>query len=483
MFEEFVEGSTFMHLVDEHKKIWQEQGLLTEKLRLVMFNLPCQALFWLEYYGIAVLDIKPDNMILRNDGSLAIIDHDLGHAFPRRQEKGSHRHQTDNQEHPELLNRRCTSLYLARSEKQKGNLFPVGRKKQGIRCISKAEMQSFLIRAARSGLANLWAGAAGFKQARDVIEQHTARRNLIGSGTALRLFDRKWAFAADHVAVLKMLLMLLTLKPGQTIAAWDDQAQAACKVGAEGIRRMLVESLRSGVEVKQPQAFEKLVDFFAGALGPGERRDAKQSMLHIFNTTPVLPQDVELAIKLDGCFRLAGGCVSLPATAATMGLKPPPTRHLQECPIVALACQPGKGNGVIAEQDIDAGTALFHYGGDEVMNYEVGRPYISLVHPSRYVAVVQGVSALQQANKISVDAQMTLVRNWDWVKANHNVGPFVNAADNEDEINCMLDRHSLWKDSAGLWWMVMYSTKAIPKGTFLHWKYSPTAGAGGFWSF
>ena len=126
-------------------------------------------------------------------------------------------------------------------------------------------MQAFLIRAARSGLGSLGAGSTGFRQPEAVIKRHEERRKYIRTGGALRVFDRKWAFAADYVAVHKMLLMLLTLQPGQKVAAWDAQAQDAFQKGEAGIRRMLMDSLNSGPTVQQPLTFNKLVDFFAGS--------------------------------------------------------------------------------------------------------------------------------------------------------------------------------------------------------------------------
>jgi hypothetical protein len=105
------------------------------------------------------------------------------------------------------------------------------------------------------------------------------------------------------------------------------------------------------------------------------------------------------------------------------------------------------------------------------------------------VAVVRGgVQGLNQcsADKISVDGQINSVRDWTWVKHEHNVGPFLNApndGDPDDKANCWLDRHTLRKDDSGVWWMVMKSSELIRKGTFLQWKYDPRAGASAFFNF
>jgi hypothetical protein len=93
--------------------------------------------------------------------------------------------------------------------------------------------------------------------------------------------------------------------------------------------------------------------------------------------------------------------------------------------------------------------AIGVYAGGLVTNSEIGRPYVSLKYPSRYVAVVQGnIPALIQAgaSKCSVDAQLTEVHGWRWVKINCYIGPFLNAPDDDDpddEVNCTLGRRSL----------------------------------------
>ena len=486
MFEEFIEGEAFSDRIVEHRERWQQQGIFTDKLRLDMFNLPCQALFWLQHYNLSIMDIKPDNIIFRtsgeNKGTITIVDTDLGHAFPSTASMQEMGYRTEDQgQAVALLNRRCTSVALALGEsktrQQKATVFPLGRKNQGIiQCITRQDMQAFLIRAAHSGLASLGAGSTGFRQEESVIKHHVERRKYIRTAAALRVFDRKWAFAADYVAVHKMLLMLLTLKPGQQVAAWDAQAQEEFQKGEAGFRRMLMSSLNSGATVQQPMAFNKLVDFFAGSLGPGEGRDAKQSMLHLWNTTPILEPEVELAIRTGGCYPMPDGYVWVDGA-------------LRPCPLVSVAVQPGKGLGLRAEEDIPEGTAIGAYAGTEVMNSVIGVPYETREYPSRCVAVVRGgVQGLNQssADKISVDGQINSVRDWTWVKHEHNVGPFLNApndGDPDDKANCTLDRHSLRKDDSGVWWMVMYSSELIRKGTFLQWKYDPRAGASAFFNF
>jgi hypothetical protein len=85
--------------------------------------------------------------------------------------------------------------------------------------------------------------------------------------------------------------------------------------------------------------------------------------------------------------------------------------------------------------------------------------------------------------------KVTVARDWDWVKINHNVGPlsrpYMNAPDDmdNDEVNCVLDRSSLWRDSSDVYLMWMKSCKYIRKGEFLHWKYNHKAGAGSSFRF
>jgi len=340
-------------------------------------------------------------------------------------------------------------------------------------------MQTFRIRATQQGLANLSAGT--LKPAGKIIEEQVARRKLVGSARQLQRVDREWAFAADLLAAHKMFLMMLTLKTGESIADWDARAQAECDLGADGIRKMLQASLEEGVTVQQPLAFERVVGFLSCFLGPGERPGSENAMLHVMNTLPILPAADELELSNRGCIMLPGGALTQPGCAPTM------------CPAVSFAVQSGKGHckgiGVRAEENIQPGTKVGVYAGESVMNSEIGRPYVSLKHPSRYVAVVQGnIPALIQvgASKCSVNAQLTEVRDWRWAKINRNIGPFLNAPDDDDphdEVNCTLDRCSLWVDSDGLKWMWMVSCKFIPKESFLQWKYDRRAGPGGFWKF
>ena len=487
LLREFIQGKTFAELISEHKKRWQEEGVLTDKLRIEVWNPLSQGVFWLGHYGLAIMDLKFDNVMVRTDGphrgKIAFIDTGHGHTFARTKPQAGGP-EPDSQ--PALLTRRSTSVSMVCSALErkvgveavkllpKRNLFLLGRLKSSdlFRCITRTQMQTFRIRATRQGLANLSAGTQGPMQ--KVIEENVARRKFFRSEKRLQLFERERAFAADLLAANKMILGMLTLRTGESIADWDARAQAASDLGADGITRMLMASLEGGVAVQQPLAFRRVVSFLSCFLGPGERPGSQNAMLHVMNTLPILPAEDERELSSTGRIMLPAGSVTEPGCA--------PTR----CPAVSFVVEPGKGIGVRAEEDIQPGTKLGAYAGVLVPNSEIGRPYVSLTHPSRFVAVVQGnIPALNRAgvSKLSVDAQLTEVRDWRWAKINRNIGPFFNAPDDNEEVNCVLDRASLWVDRDGLHSMWMESTKFIAKGSSVLWRYDPRAGPSGFWKF
>jgi hypothetical protein len=502
LLEEFVEGVALTDLVKEHRQLWQETGALTDKLRLEIFNTLSHGVSVLAHFGLYIGDIKFDNVILRTSGqhkgTISFIDNTLGHTFTRSMQY-SEKDWDAGQKQPALLTRKCTSMALAqvdgpgaRKLLPKNNLFLFGRQKQGqlIRCITRKEISAFLVRAEQTGLADLGAGADGFSlpfgladlgagadgfsEAKDKMK--IARRKLVGSAARLRIFDRQWAFAKDLLAVHRMIFMLLTFRCPYSIAGWDAQLQAACKRGAAGLKEMLLNSLNPGVTVQQPMAFERLVDFFAGGLGPDKRCNAVENMVHVMNTLPILPPADEFTLASGGCIMMKDGVLRQAG-------------HASVCfPAVSFALQSHKGIGVRAEQDIQPNTIIGPYAGTIVVNSEIGKPYISLTCPSRYNVVVTGdipYLKLIDCHKITVDGQVTVSRDWDWVKINHNVGPYMNAPDDmdNDEVNCVLDRSSLWRDSSDVYLMWMKSCKYIRKGEFLHWKYNHKAGAGSSFRF
>ena len=489
LFEEFIEGDTLNSLMDEHRKCWQETGVLTEKMRLTMFNPLSHGVFLLGHYGLAIMDLKSDNVIVRKtgplQGTIVFTDLGLGHTFAC--SKATPIQSTSPDSHPTLLNRRCTSCALSALEHPpKGRLFAVGRKNPGqlirrnIRCITRKEVAAFLLRAKTTGLANLAVGITG-PVTLVCPETIRSRRKHVGSAQALRLFDRAWAFSADLLAVHKMLLTMLTLKQGEEITCWNVQVEGAGELDDARLRAMLMATLNPGVEVQTPMAFERLLDFFVGGLGPGKRRNASENMLHSMNTLPIFPPEYERELKEKGCIMKAGGLVHRPGHATIL------------CPDVSFAVQPDKGIGIRAEEDIPPDTVVGEYAGVEVENSEIGRPYISFVYPSRFVVVIIGNFPelnLGDDAKVSVDGQLSLARDWKWVDVNHNVGPFLNAPSKDrdedgrrDTANCILDRKSLWRESGVSKMLVKSGSKLIPKGDFLQHKYDYEAGPGGFFKF
>ena len=519
LFEEFIEGVPLTDLIGEHRRSWQEDGVLHDKLRLELFNPLYQGVFWLHYFGVADMAISAHNVMMRTEGTLkgtiAFVGLCRGHIFTRSKQMRSQ----DSNAEPALLNRRCTSLmYQISGQGLKGRRLlrfarPNNAQVRSLRCITRNQIQEFLKEATKEGLGYLVAGTAGsscLKEAKETIEKQEAvgmaQRMRIGSTGNPGHFDRELAFAADLLAVNKLLFGVLTLGKDETSSDWDARRQAAAARGENGIRAMLLTPLLAQVP-QQPLAFERLVDLFVrglGPLGPGERCDAEQTMTCAMNTLPILPAEDELELKQNGSIMLPRGVLNFPGQGQIL------------CPAVSFAEQerqsdscvtenaPGsktksktgskvrssKGIGVRAEEMIRKGTILGAYAGFPGMNAEIGRPYLTLKYPSRYVAVVIGnIPELKKqslVDKVSVDAQVTMIHDWRWVKISRNVGPYLNAPDANDpndEVNCVLDRESLTKDDKGMYWMLIKTNKDVPKGTFLQWSYDPTAGPGGFWKF
>jgi len=111
LFREFIEGKPFAELIGEHTKLWQEEGVLTDKLRIEVWNNLSQGVFWLGYYGLAIMDLKFDNVKVRTDGpqrgKIAFIDTGHGHTFARSKPQA----EPDSQ--PALLTRKSTSFSMA----------------------------------------------------------------------------------------------------------------------------------------------------------------------------------------------------------------------------------------------------------------------------------------------------------------------------------------------------------------------------------
>ena len=297
----------------------------------------------------------------------------------------------------------------------------------------------------------------------------------------LQSFSTKWASAFDLYAAESTVLYVLTKTIGESHSDWVALAYEASKAGAEGIRKMLRDSLKPNVTVQQPMAFERVVDLLAGGLGPGIRRDMAKTLTHSMNTLPILPPQYEQAL-------LRGEGLALPGGDVKEVFNCPHEMYWgHQLPDLEFFIQPGMGIGVRALRDIEVGEAIGPYAGEKVPAPVTAEKYITRASPSRYqVNIVGNVPLLKRLreNKLSCDAQLNASRNFEWAR-NHNVtGPFLNAADDDASANCRLDRAGAWIDSdTGLLCMLMICTKKILKGEFLMWKYDPRAGASTHWSF
>jgi hypothetical protein len=178
LLQEFIDGETLNMHIGVHKKRWQQEGTLSEDLRLNILQPLSQGVFCLCHFDLACMDIKFDNIIVRKNGQdqgkMVFIDMGLGHTFTRSCELPN----AQGDAYPCLLNRRCSSIALSTLERlPKGRLIGVGRKSPGalIRCITRKEMAAFLLRAEKTGLGNLAAGAMGFGAPKGIIARKTGR--------------------------------------------------------------------------------------------------------------------------------------------------------------------------------------------------------------------------------------------------------------------------------------------------------------------
>ena len=274
--------------------------------------------------------------------------------------------------------------------------------------------------------------------------------------------------------------------------AWDAEALAAAKEGRTGIRTMLLRAVRSGAEVQQTLAVERLVDFLYEGLRPeGEevmRTTSKQAMTDEMLTLPILRPSIEAQLA-------AGSPISMPGGPLRRFVPEGFLKHLKDTdrsanlPALELRNQSIMGMGASAAEEIPGGAVAALYVGAWVENVSIGRDYSVRTFPSRFTAVVQGVTirgGTKLETKVACDAQQTLDRDFEWHMIHCIGGPYMNAASSAAEENCVLDRHSVWIDQAtGLVWILMRtkSGRPVKKGEFLMWIYPYTAGPGSLWSF
>ena len=467
----------------QQKANWQERGVFDESFRLDFLCPMFLSMYYLQENAFFNLDIKPGNFRRRNDGQLVYIDFGLGHCFSSARTGST---KTTAAQETCLLSRKLTSV-IEQERALAAGLKPRVPRVGLIRCqkpkngaqlvpISRPEIHAFQTRASLRGLANIGHGTKGFKD-----PDLKADMSTLSKAKHLQSFSTKWASAFDLYAAESTVLYVLTKTIGESHSDWVARAYEASKAGAEGIRKMLRDSLKPNVTVQQPMAFERVVDLLAGGLGPGIRRDMAKTLTHSMNTLPILPPQYEQAL-------LRGEGLALPGGDVKEVFNCPHEMYWgHQLPDLEFFIQPGMGIGVRALRDIEVGEAIGPYAGEKVPAPVTAEKYITRASPSRYqVNIVGNVPLLKRLreNKLSCDAQLNASRNFEWAR-NHNVtGPFLNAADDDASANCRLDRAGAWIDSdTGLLCMLMICTKKILKGEFLMWKYDPRAGASTHWSF
>jgi serine/threonine protein kinase len=535
----------FWGAVSSHGANWQERGLLPDDLRLKVFCPLHQALYYAHDNGFAISDLKPDSVRWRKNGRPVFTALGLGHWFGTVKSSNGQLSAHSAQEGPCLLSRKQSTRIeheraaLGRRARQlPRGLVHSPKPKPGALFvpIPRLQLRDFWRRACTRGLAMLGSATRGFVDTKLAASMEMWRRAVV-EARPLKALDRtiqlsikKCVLSSDRYALHRTLLLLLTKKKGEALDDWDARATEAGKREAaneklqqqemdvqdtaaakERFKKMFLDALNTGVVVQQETALERMVDFFTLALGPGTRFcDSAEAMTHQLNTLPFLPPDWDQALRRGKGMKLAGGCVK------ELFNCPYPELCKQKLPALEFAVQPDMGMGARAMVDIEAGTVLGAYVGPVVPSPETGaRNYVTSFYPSRYqVSIFGNVPLLKErdVNKLACDAQPTLDRNVEWARKRNAVGPYMNAAwsdawsdaetlANESEsdeaaeadseadgmakmANCKVDRVRAWIDAdTSLLCMLVISSKKIPKGQFLMWRYDPRAGPGCCWSF
>jgi hypothetical protein len=515
LFCEFVEKdltSTFAH----HTKAFQETGTFEDSLRLKLFCPFLLALHHAHANGFYIMDIKPDNARIREDGSVAFTDLNLGHMFHSVVGRGRRTAQVV----PSLLTRRNTTLLAqehAAAGRQRKVLpkgpFPSPRARPGSQLVSiaRAMLRMFWQKASIRGLADLGGGARAFQDPRNTQSKSA--------------FNREWASDADLYAAFYTLLLLLTRKKGESFSAWQQRANEALQAGAPGIKKLFLDSMDSGVSLQQELALAKMVDLFASALGPDKRLTEKCLLTHEMNTTAILPPKYDQILCGGGSIRVGGGFVRDSFDCPIPGVRD------QRIKLLAITLQGTMGLGACAEEDLEIGDVLGFYVGKYVPQSVQGEGYTNGIHPSRYHVSMQGDIPLGKAlgiNKLCCDAQPDLVYDFEWTLINNVTGPIFNAgrvrkgsaaqtladgagstgsddagnevtddgnvggaaaSDDEKDLkaNCRLDRVRVWGyprlrkgPVPELLCMLMLCTHPVKRGEYVMWPYDPDAGPG--WS-
>jgi hypothetical protein len=490
----------FTDVAARHTESWQHSGTLHDTFRFDILLPLFQSLFWAERKGLYLMDVKPDNLGKRSDGTLAFLDVGQGSVCPVRDSLVPR-----DAEGMVLMNRRCTTMAESAGTQegaQKKKKRPVRpgpllqgrlRGKGGV-AITGADLSLFQSRAGlRGGLANNGGGGAmGFRDEDEV----TAQKLLLDRGDGsffARRFEPKHGYARDRFAAFRTVLFTLTHRQCVSMIEWDAEALAAAKGGRSGIRAMLLRAVRPKVEVQQKVVLDRLVDLLFEGLRPEtagvvRRLSSMEAMTDEMATLPILPPHYAVQLAAGTPIALRGGplCKFVPAGYLSSLAEQDRAAVL---PALSFANQQGMGMGVTGDEEIPGGAVVALYVGAMAPNAEIGTDYAVRDFPSRYSATVLGVSihgGTGLETKVTCDAQITANRDFEWHVINSIGGPFMNAAMNLADANCVLDRRSVWLDrDTGLVWMLMRTRQDRPvaKGEFLMWTYSPTAGPGQFWSF
>ena len=490
----------------QHTERWQQDGTLHDTFRLEILLPLFQALFWAAHKGLYLMGVKPDNVGLRTDGTLAFLDAGQGCVCPVRDSLIPR-----DEEGMVLLNRQCTSMAMpdasagngaAAKKTPKRGLRPgallqgrPARQGEGGVVITAPDLLQFQRQMrVRGGLANNGGGGSmGFIDEDEVA----ARQALDDSGAFVRRFEPKHGYARDIFAAFRTVLFILTHRHGVSMCDWDAEALAAAREGRSGIRAMLLRAVRSGVDVQQTLALERTVNFVYEGLRPErpgpdgsvvKRTAWKQAMTDEMATLPILPPDIEAQLASGIHIGMPGGPLRDFVPAGFLAHLKAKDRDAR-LPALAFWNQPGMGMGASADEKIPGDAIAGLYVGALVENASIGRDHSVRTFPSRYTAIAQGVTirgGTGLETKVACDAQQTAVRDFEWHRSHGIGGPYMNAASSTAEENCVLDRHSVWIDGeTGLVWMLMRTKPGRPvaKGEFLMWIYSHTAGPGKLWSF
>jgi hypothetical protein len=288
--------------------------------------------------------------------------------------------------------------------------------------------------------------------------------------------DRAKNEAGDWFEALRLLLQIFNKVDRKNAKGWEERATAAT---ADGDPEKVLEFMKNGTQAtpQQPMALGRIAGLIARAMGPREfRPNLIDMMTDRAATIPILPPAEEQKV-LDGTGMAFPGGV---AGIVYRGIQEEWEKII--IPATSVRREPdGKGGdiglgvmtvGAIRNKDF----AGFYCGTKRSPGDGVG-PMDTF--PSRFGV---SVSSKEQTDKFSIDGFMGQKLTLRWLQTHQATGAFMNAGGRSS--NVRLDRHKAWTDPmTGIVWIPMYATCDIAAGSFLRWKYNPTAGEGGVYTF